>query len=48
MTLDLERQAMAAAKINDTGVFTGTDQDARPFCGEAAEKRPGIAIAAML
>ena len=48
MALDLERQAMAAAEINDTGILTRTDQDARPFCGEAAEKRPGIAIAAML
>ena len=48
MALDLECQAMAAAEINHTGVLTGTDQDARPFRGEAAEKRPGIAIAAML
>ena len=47
VTLDLESQAMTAAEINHTGVLSGTDQDARPFCGKTAQKRPGIAIAAM-
>ena len=48
MTLDLERQAMAATEINDTGILTRTDKDARSFRGKATKERPGIAVAAML
>ena len=47
VTLDLERKAMAITQIHHTGVFARAHQDPRTFRREAAEQRPGVAVAAV-
>ena len=48
VAFDLEREAMASAKIHHTGVFTGTHQDARSLCWKTTEQRSGVAVTAVL